>query len=94
MPSTAFGKIRMAGGDSAKPLAMAKRLSVIERHLVPPARRFLDCGCGSGEYVLALIERFGLDALEEVEWVCLGSRLIHFGSLQGVSFWLKGLPER
>jgi ubiquinone/menaquinone biosynthesis C-methylase UbiE len=59
--STVFRKIRIAGGDTAKPLAMAKRLKVIERYLSPSAIRFLDCGCGSGAYVLALMERFGLD---------------------------------
>jgi SAM-dependent methyltransferase len=60
--STAYTKIEIAGGDTAQPIAMAKRLAVIERHLQPAARRFLDCGCGAGEYVLALSDRFGLDA--------------------------------
>jgi ubiquinone/menaquinone biosynthesis C-methylase UbiE len=60
--STAYTKIEIAGGDTAQPIAMAKRLAVIERHLQPPAKRFLDGGCGAGEYVLALSDRFGLDA--------------------------------
>ena len=59
---TGYENIRIAGGDTATPLAMAKRLQVIERHLRPTDRRFLDCGCGAGEYVVALVERLGLDA--------------------------------
>jgi len=60
--TVAYKNISIAGGDTAKPLAMAKRLKVISRHLKPDAGLFLDCGCGSGEYVIALMEQFGLDA--------------------------------
>jgi ubiquinone/menaquinone biosynthesis C-methylase UbiE len=59
---TTFQNIQIAGGDTARPLAMKKRLDLIERHLGRPGGRFLDCGCGSGDYVLSLMERFQLDA--------------------------------
>jgi ubiquinone/menaquinone biosynthesis C-methylase UbiE len=59
---TGYENIRIAGGDTATPLAMAKRLEIIKRHLRRSDRRFLDCGCGAGEYVLALVDQFGLDA--------------------------------
>ncbi len=52
----------VGGGDTAKPLALKKRLDLIGRHLASPGGRFLDCGCGCGDYVLALMERFQLDA--------------------------------
>ncbi len=60
--STAYESIPIAGGDTSKPLAMVKRLQLIERYLRPSAKCFLDCGCGTGQYVLALRERFDLDA--------------------------------
>ena len=41
---------------------MAKRLRLIERYLLPSAKSFLDCGCGTGQYVLALRERFNVEA--------------------------------
>jgi ubiquinone/menaquinone biosynthesis C-methylase UbiE len=58
----AYQSIRIAGGDTAQPLAMGKRLDVIGRHLRPGATRFLDCGCGAGDYVLALMDSIQLDA--------------------------------
>lgn len=55
-------RIRPAGGDTATPLNLAKRLALIERFAAPLAKqRVLDCGCGAGEYVRALLAR-GADA--------------------------------
>jgi SAM-dependent methyltransferase len=54
--------IGVAGGDTAQPAALRKRLKIIQRYLRPKHRRFLDCGCGSGEYVFQLVEQCGLDA--------------------------------
>ncbi len=54
--------IEPAGGDTATPRNLRKRLAWIERHAGPLAKqRVLDCGCGAGEYVRALVER-GADA--------------------------------
>lgn len=54
--------VQIRGGDTSQPMSMAKRLDVVRQHLPPNARRFLDCGCGSGAYVAALMQQFGLDA--------------------------------
>jgi len=60
--SRSYKITRIAGGDTSQPLAMEKRLTVLSRYLKSASGRFLDCGCGCGAYVLALVERFGLDA--------------------------------
>jgi len=58
-----FKDIAIAGGNTARPLTLSKRLAVIQRHLKPGrSARFLDCGCGAGEYVRALVEVLGVDA--------------------------------
>ncbi|HEY8153465.1 MAG TPA: class I SAM-dependent methyltransferase [Myxococcota bacterium] len=55
-------RIEPAGGDTATPLNLRKRLAWIERFASPLAKqRVLDCGCGAGEYVRALLAR-GADA--------------------------------
>ncbi len=59
---SAYGDIEFGGGDTAQPLALEKRLRLIQRHLEPGGRRFLDCGCGAGEYVFQLVDRLSLDA--------------------------------
>ena len=55
-------EIKGAGSDTAKPLAMRKRLDVIARYIQAGHTRFLDCGCGGGEYVFQLNDQFALDA--------------------------------
>ena len=55
-------RIEPAGGDTATPLNLRKRLAWIERFAAPLAKkRVLDCGCGAGEYVRALLA-LGADA--------------------------------
>ncbi len=44
------------------PLTLAKRLAVINAFLEPGKHRFLDCGCGVGEYVRVLTEVSHQDA--------------------------------
>jgi ubiquinone/menaquinone biosynthesis C-methylase UbiE len=60
-PGLPYGNIVPAGGDTATPLNLEKRLRVIERYSVIRGKRVLDCGCGAGDYVRAL-QRLGGDA--------------------------------
>jgi SAM-dependent methyltransferase len=54
--------IAPAGGDTARPRNLTRRLRWIERSVGPlPGRRVLDAGCGAGHYVASLLER-GADA--------------------------------
>jgi 2-polyprenyl-3-methyl-5-hydroxy-6-metoxy-1,4-benzoquinol methylase len=59
--SSPYRHIAPAGGDTATPLNLAKRLGVIQRYADVRGRRVLDCGCGAGDYVLAL-RALGADA--------------------------------
>ena len=60
--SSGYENIPRAGGDTAQPLAMRKRLDYIRTHILPERTRFLDCGCGAGSYVFELIDQLRLDA--------------------------------
>jgi ubiquinone/menaquinone biosynthesis C-methylase UbiE len=60
--SSSYTSIQAGGSDTAQPLNVHKRLKLIERHLRPDRSRFLDCGCGAGDYVFQLVEQLGLDA--------------------------------
>ena len=55
----AYSNIAPAGGDTATPLNLEKRLRVIQRYAPVAGKRVLDCGCGAGDYVLALMRRGG-----------------------------------
>jgi ubiquinone/menaquinone biosynthesis C-methylase UbiE len=57
-----YGEIRIGGGDTAEPLSIAARLRLIERFAALPGQRVIDCGCGSGGYVLEFLKR-GADAV-------------------------------
>ena len=57
-----FNNITHFKGTTAAPLAMSKRLRLIGKHLNPEGTRFLDCGCGIGGYVQALVEEWKVDA--------------------------------
>ena len=59
--AAAYPHIAPAGGDTATPLNLAKRLGIIERYAGVRGRRILDCGCGAGDYVYAL-RQLGADA--------------------------------
>jgi SAM-dependent methyltransferase len=63
---TEYAAIPVAGGDTATPRNLAKRLARITRH-VRPGVRVLDAGCGAGEYVAAL-SRLGYD-VQGVEYL-------------------------
>jgi ubiquinone/menaquinone biosynthesis C-methylase UbiE len=64
-----YSDIVPAGGDTATPLNLTKRLSFFQRHGALEGARVLDCGCGAGEYVAALrragSEAYGVEFLAE-----------------------------
>ncbi len=63
MPSDVFADIPIAGGDTATPLSLSKRLDIMLPYLLDrPGSRFIDCGCGAGEYVMCLHQKHDVDA--------------------------------
>ena len=52
----------MVDCSTAKPQTLEKRLAILSRHLASTGGRLLDCGCGIGQYVRPLCQRYGLDA--------------------------------
>jgi SAM-dependent methyltransferase len=58
-----YTNIPIAGGDTATPLSLKKRLRFIQKYFPAQKIRFLDCGCGAGEYVRPLRYDLGIDAV-------------------------------
>lgn len=59
---SSYHNIAIAGGDTATPLNLAKRIQFIAPFLVQGKTRFIDCGCGAGEYVHELKANYQVDA--------------------------------
>ncbi len=51
-----YAEIVPSGGDTGAPLNLRKRLDIIQRHVPIHGKKVIDCGCGTGQYVLALHE--------------------------------------
>ncbi len=58
-----YADIPIAGGDTATPLSLAKRVALIGRYLERGRSRVIDCGCGEGSYVEELGRRFAVDSV-------------------------------
>lgn len=85
----------IAGGDTATPLNLAKRLEVIRKYLPSSGAKLLDCGCGAGTYVRKLREEFSVDAsgieyVPEKVWVAHQDpalrAVVHKGDIEQMSF--------
>lgn len=60
--SSVFNDAHLTDCSTAKPVTLDRRLAVLARHVAPAGGRFVDCGCGTGQYVRPLCLRLGLDA--------------------------------
>jgi ubiquinone/menaquinone biosynthesis C-methylase UbiE len=56
-----YENIRPSGGDTGSSLNLRKRMSLIQNVTEIKGKKFLDCGCGSGQYVQACLNS-GADA--------------------------------
>jgi ubiquinone/menaquinone biosynthesis C-methylase UbiE len=57
-----YSTIQIGGGDTATPINLRKRLRFMAQCCDLQSAQLLDCGCGAGEYVFALLDSFGTDA--------------------------------
>lgn len=60
---SSYQDIPIAGGDTAAPLSLRKRVALVLKHLPDGPVHFLDAGCGAGEYVRALNAHAHIDAV-------------------------------
>jgi ubiquinone/menaquinone biosynthesis C-methylase UbiE len=90
----AYIGITPAGGDTATPLNLRKRLTFLQRHGAVPGARLLDGGCGAGDYVVALrqlgVEARGVeyqpDKVGEARRRGVPAEWIHQGDLEHLDF--------
>ncbi|MEO0795366.1 MAG: methyltransferase domain-containing protein [Verrucomicrobiota bacterium] len=87
--------IAIAGGDTAKPLNLLKRLSILQKHCDGvDAPRFLDGGCGAGDYVKACHSlgwqakgiEFLPEKVERARAKGLGPETVQQGDLEALPF--------
>jgi len=57
-----YAAIPIAGGDTATPLSLQKRIRYVQSVICGAPLSILDCGCGAGDYVHHFFARFGWDA--------------------------------
>jgi ubiquinone/menaquinone biosynthesis C-methylase UbiE len=60
--SATYKNIQIGAFKKPLPLTTKKRMAILSRHLTRPGERFLDCGCGAGNYLPLLCERLGINA--------------------------------
>lgn len=51
----AFDNIRPSGSDTGAPLNLRKRLALIQSYVDVQGKKVVDFGCGTGQYVQALL---------------------------------------
>jgi ubiquinone/menaquinone biosynthesis C-methylase UbiE len=51
----AYDFIRPSGGDTGTPVNLEKRLALIQKYVQVQDKKIIDCGCGTGQYVLGLL---------------------------------------
>jgi len=56
-----YDRIQIAGGDTAQPMSLAKRLRLLQKHYSFSGLKVIDCGCGAGGYVMEFL-KLGADA--------------------------------
>jgi ubiquinone/menaquinone biosynthesis C-methylase UbiE len=52
-----YNNIKPGGGDTGAVLNLKKRISLIQRTLNIGGKKFIDCGCGTGQYLLAILDQ-------------------------------------
>lgn len=89
-----YRHISPAGGDTAMPLNLEKRMRLMLRYSTIRGKRVLDCGCGQGDYVLAL-RTAGADAwgMEFSLPKLLAARPDVFGRLWAGDLHNIGIPK-